>query len=156
MRRLAHGKPSIGAPGPFPALLSRSHSPLCGRLGCPDTDDEDSQLAQIPARAPPRQPARAPQGPGLRHQQDPEALQGPPGLTRRGLSVRPHPPRIDGACRRPQVSGMRLFVLTLGLVLGTAAFAQTPPARPEPKPVEAPAKPPQRPRATLDELFKRL
>jgi tetratricopeptide (TPR) repeat protein len=56
---------------------------------------------------------------------------------------------------------MRLFVLTLGLALGTAALAQGNAQRPaepklEPKAAEAPAKPPQRPRATLDELFKRL
>src|SRR4051794_30351469 len=156
MGGLAHGKPSIGAPGP---LLAPCRVPIrlfARRTAGPDTDDEDSQLAEVPARAPPRQPDRAPQGPGLRDQQDPEALQGSPGLTRLGLHARPHPPRIDGACRRPQVSGMRLFVLTLSLAVATAAFAQgAAPRRAdpklEPKAAGAPAKPLQRPRASLDD-----
>ena len=54
---------------------------------------------------------------------------------------------------------MRLFAFVLALAFCTAAHAQTAPRRldqkPEAKPAEGPAKP-QRPRATLDELFKRL
>lgn len=56
---------------------------------------------------------------------------------------------------------MRLFVLTVALA---AALTATSAAQPAPKPTPAPggdaraepAKPPQRPRATLDDLFKRL
>jgi tetratricopeptide (TPR) repeat protein len=56
---------------------------------------------------------------------------------------------------------MRLFVLTLALAMALTAAAS---AQPSPKPTPAPggdsktelAKPPTRPRATLDDLFKRL
>jgi tetratricopeptide (TPR) repeat protein len=56
---------------------------------------------------------------------------------------------------------MRVFVLTLALAMALTAAAS---AQPSPKPTPAPggdsktepAKPPTRPRATLDDLFKRL
>jgi hypothetical protein len=47
--------------------------------------DEGQKLAQVAARAPPRQPRRTPQGSCLCHQQDQSPVQGAPGL-------RQHPP----------------------------------------------------------------
>src|SRR3954453_76399 len=49
--------------------------------------DEDPQLSQVAAHAPSRQPDRAPQGPRLHHQQDPEALQGASGLRPRAFAA---------------------------------------------------------------------
>ena len=45
--------------------------------------DEGQKLAQVAARAPPRQPRRTPQGACLCHQQDQSPLQGATGLRRR-------------------------------------------------------------------------
>lgn len=42
--------------------------------------DEGQKFAPVAQAASPRLPNRAPQGPGLCHQQDPEEIQGPSGL----------------------------------------------------------------------------
>ena len=69
------------------------------------TSHESPQFPEVAPRPSSRQPARAPQGPRLHHQQDPEALQGPPGLKRRGRGAGAR--RCDRVLRRSIVKAER-------------------------------------------------
>ena len=55
-------------------------APQFSRERGPEQNNEDQELTEVAEGAPPRLPRDPSQGPGLRHQQDAEALQGTPGL----------------------------------------------------------------------------
>ena len=80
-KRASSGPCGVDREGPAGAYAAQRFLRLVFPPAHPIGDDhEGPQLSQVSARSPSRQPDRAPQGPRLHHQQDPEALQGSSGL----------------------------------------------------------------------------
>src|SRR5688500_11803101 len=86
-----------------------------------DIGHEDQEFAAGAQGPPPRQPAGPAQGSHVRHQQDPEALQGPAGL-------RLSDPALTGSYARLRFGPVGRFLL---FTLGAAALLCAAPARAE-------------------------